>query len=33
VILNPCPPTTLVPTPPPGCNRQVRINFKSWGDS
>jgi len=33
VILNPCPPTTLVPAPKPGCPNTVKIDFKSWGDS
>jgi phospholipase C len=33
VILNPCPPTTLLPTPKPGCPNTVKIDFKSWGDS
>jgi hypothetical protein len=32
-ILNPCPATTLVPKPPPGCNGPVRLHFSSWGDS
>jgi phospholipase C len=33
VILSPCPPTTLVPKPKPGCTGTVPINFRSWGDS
>ena len=33
LILNPCPPTTLVPRPTPGCNGSVALNFSSWGDS
>jgi phospholipase C len=33
LILNPCPPTTLIPTPTPGCNGSVPLHFQSWGDS
>jgi phospholipase C len=33
LILNPCPPTTLVPRPTPECNGSVALNFSSWGDS
>ena len=33
LILNPCPKTTLIPTPPPGCNGNVALHFKTWGDS
>jgi phospholipase C len=33
LILIPCPPTTLTPKPKPGCNGNVALNFKSWGDS
>src|SRR5215472_5110819 len=33
LLLNPCPPTTLVPTPAPGCGRRVALHFASWGDS
>jgi len=33
LILNPCPPTTLVPQPAPGCTGSVPLHFKSWGDS
>jgi phospholipase C len=33
LTLNPCPPTTLVPAPPRGCNGTVALHFKSWGDS
>jgi phospholipase C len=33
LILNPCPATTLVPTPAPGCNRSVALHFNNWGDS
>ncbi len=33
VILNPCPATTLVPAPKPGCPPSIKIDFKSWGDS
>jgi phospholipase C len=33
LILNPCPPTTLVPTPAPGCYGTVPLHFSTWGDS
>jgi len=33
LILNPCPPTTLTPTPKPGCAGTVALHFASWGDS
>jgi phospholipase C len=33
LILNPCPATTLIPKPKPGCNGAVALNFSSWGDS
>ena len=33
LILNPCPPTTLVPRPAPGCGGAVALNVQSWGDS
>jgi len=33
LLLNPCPPTTLVPTPPPGCGGRVALHFAGWGDS
>jgi hypothetical protein len=33
MILNPCPKTTLTPKPPRLCNRPVKLNFASWGDS
>ncbi len=33
VLLNPCPPTTLIPAPKPGCPNTVNIDFKSWGDT
>jgi phospholipase C len=34
VILNPCPPTTLVnPSPNLTCTNSVLLNVKSWGDS
>jgi phospholipase C len=33
LILKPCPATTLVPTPGPGCNNSVKLNVSSWGDS
>jgi phospholipase C len=33
LILNPCPATTLIPTPPPGCKGSVRLHMASWGDS
>jgi len=33
LILNPCPPTTLVPRPAPGCDGSVALNVSSWGDS
>jgi phospholipase C len=33
MVLNPCPPSTLTPTPVPGCNGSVPLDFASWGDS
>ncbi|HYK33391.1 MAG TPA: alkaline phosphatase family protein [Streptosporangiaceae bacterium] len=33
LILNPCPATTLIPTPPPTCNSSVPLHMSSWGDS
>ncbi len=33
LILNTCPPTTLVPTPKPGCAGSVPLHFNTWGDS
>jgi phospholipase C len=33
LILVPCPHTTLVPTPPPGCRSTVPLHFSTWGDS
>ncbi len=33
LILNPCPPTTLVPKPVNGCGGNVALDFGSWGDS
>ncbi len=33
MILSPCPKTTLIPKPPPGCNASVPLDFASWGDS
>jgi phospholipase C len=33
MILNPCPATTLTPTPKPGCTGTVALDFASWGDS
>jgi phospholipase C len=33
LILNPCPHTTLTPTPPPGCRASVPLHFSTWGDS
>jgi phospholipase C len=33
LILKPCPVTTLVPTPAPGCDGVVPLHFASWGDS
>jgi len=33
MILNPCPPTTLIPTPKPGCNGPAHLSTKGWGDT
>jgi hypothetical protein len=33
LILNPCPATTLTPTPKAGCGGSVALDFSSWGDS
>jgi hypothetical protein len=33
LILNTCPPTTLVPTPKPGCTGSVPLHFNTWGNS
>jgi phospholipase C len=33
LILNPCPATTLTPTPPKQCNGNVALDFAAWGDS
>ena len=33
MILNPCPATTLKPTPKPGCMGTANLHFASWGDS
>jgi phospholipase C len=33
VILNPCPPTTLTPTPKPGCGASIPLHVNTWGDS
>jgi phospholipase C len=33
LILNPCPPTTLTPTPVAGCKGSVNLHFSTWGDS
>ena len=33
LILNPCPATTLVPKPKPGCMGSVALHFSSWGDT
>jgi hypothetical protein len=33
LILNPCPRTTLTPSPGPGCMGTVALNFASWADS
>jgi phospholipase C len=33
LILNPCPQTTLVPRPGPGCNGTVPLHLSTWGDS
>jgi phospholipase C len=33
LILAPCPATTLIPAPKPGCGNTVKLNVKSWGDS
>jgi phospholipase C len=33
LILKPCPATTLVPKPAPGCHNTVKLNARSWGDS
>jgi len=33
LTLNPCPATTLTPTPKPGCMGNVALQFSSWGDT
>ncbi len=33
LILNPCPTTTLVPKPSPGCHDTVNLHVDTWGDS
>jgi phospholipase C len=33
LVLSPCPKTTLVPAPKPGCTGSVKMNVKSWGDT
>ena len=33
LILKPCPATTLVPAPAPGCNNSIPLDVSSWGDS
>jgi len=33
LILTPCPPSTLVPKPAPGCNGNVPLHFSDWGDT
>jgi phospholipase C len=33
LILSPCPTTTLVPTPKPGCDGTVALHFNTWGSS
>jgi len=33
MILNPCPATTLKPTPKPGCMASTNLRFSTWGDS
>jgi phospholipase C len=33
LILNPCPATTLVPTPSPGCGGVVALHVATWGNS
>jgi len=33
LILNPCPKTTLVPAPKPGCTGSVALHVSTWGDT
>jgi phospholipase C len=33
MMLNPCPSTTLVPTPSPGCHDHIALHTATWGDS
>jgi phospholipase C len=33
MILTPCPSTTLVPTPSPGCHDHIALHTATWGDS
>ena len=33
LVLNPCPHTTLMPTPAPGCQGKVALHFDTWGDT
>jgi hypothetical protein len=33
LILNPCPKTTLVPAPKPGCAGSVALHVSTWGDT
>src|SRR5579859_1182591 len=33
MILKPCPPTTLIPPPAPGCYDHIALHVNTWGDS
>jgi hypothetical protein len=33
LILDPCPHTTLVPAPKPGCSGSVALHVENWGDT
>ncbi len=33
MILKPCPPTTLIPPPHPGCRDNVALHARTWGNS
>ncbi len=33
LILSPCPPTSLIPAPKPGCHDSVALHVNTWGDS
>jgi phospholipase C len=33
LILNPCPPSTLVPAPKPSCTDDTALHLNTWGDS